>query len=184
MSKPMATPSFLQPRVHVVRALLVLSAVVALGGCSGQSDLHDWVAQEKAKKGILIQPLPVIKTFETFQYNDQGRRDPFSPSTAELQPSGSNAGPRPDENRAKQPLEMFALDSLRMVGTVGAGASTEVLIKDPGGVIHRVHRNEFMGQNYGRVTAISDDHIDVAELVSNGNGGWMERSASIALGEK
>jgi len=41
-----------------------------------------------------------------------------------------------------------------------------------------------MGQNYGRINAISDDHIDLTELVSNGNGGWMERPASIALGEK
>jgi type IV pilus assembly protein PilP len=71
-----------------------------------------------------------------------------------------------------------------MVGTIGSGAATEGLIKDPTGVIHRMHINEYMGQNYGRITAISDDHIDLVELVSNGNGGWMERPASIALGEK
>jgi type IV pilus assembly protein PilP len=57
----------------------------------------------------------------------------------------------------------------------------EVLIKDPGGVIHRVRSGEYMGQNYGHITAISEDHIDLVELVSNGNGGWMERPASIAL---
>jgi type IV pilus assembly protein PilP len=165
------------------KAVLVLGVVLTLAGCSGQDDLHQWVAQEKQKKGAPIPPLPVIKTFETFQYNDQDKRDPFSPSTAELQGS-ANTGPRPDENRAKEPLEMFALDSLKMVGTVGTGAATEVLVKDPGGVIHRVHRNEYMGQNYGRVTAVADDHIDLVELVSNGNGGWMERSASIALSEK
>jgi len=165
------------------KALLVMCAVLTLAGCSGQDDLHQWVAQEKQKKGTPIPPLPVIKTFETFQYNDQDKRDPFSPSTAELQ-TNTNTGPRPDENRAKEPLEMFALDSLKMVGTVGNGAGMEVLVKDPGGVIHRVHRNEYMGQNYGRVTAVGEDHIDLVELVSNGNGGWMERSASIALSEK
>jgi type IV pilus assembly protein PilP len=164
--------------------LLLLGAALLLSSCRGTSDLHDWVTQEKAKKGAPIPPLPVIKTFETFQYKDQDQRDPFSPSTAELQPSTSNSGPRPDQDRPKQPLEMFALDSLKMVGTVGAGAGMEVLVKDPGGVIHRVHRNEYLGQNYGRVTAISDDHIDLVELVSNGNGGWMERPASIALGDK
>ena len=165
------------------KATLVLCALLTLAGCSGQDDLHQWVAQEKQKKGAPIPPLPVIKTFETFQYNDQDKRDPFSPSTAELQ-TNTNTGPRPDENRAKEPLEMFALDSLKMVGTVGNGTGMEVLVKDPGGVIHRVHRNEYMGQNYGRVTAVADDHIDLVELVSNGNGGWMERSASIALSEK
>ncbi len=168
---------------HVTRALLMLGAALVLGGCTrGMSDLRSWVAQEKARKGAPIQPLPVIKTFETFKYTDQDMRDPFSASTAELQ--SNTSGPRPDANRPKQPLEMFALDSLKMVGTVGTGASMEVLIKDPGGVIHRVHAGEYMGQNYGHVTAISDDHLDLIELVSNGNGGWMERPASIALDAK
>ncbi len=71
-----------------------------------------------------------------------------------------------------------------MVGTLGLGNGIEVLIKDPANVIHRVHRGDYMGQNYGHVTAISEDHIELVELVPNGNGGWMERSASIALGEK
>ena len=171
--------------VRASHVLGILGMAMLLAGCDGSmSDLRDWVAQQKAQKGAPIQPLPVIKTFETFQYADQGQRDPFSPSTAELQPTATGGGPRPDQERPKQPLEMFSLDSLKMVGTVGAGGSMEVLIKDPGGVIHRVHRNEYMGQNYGRVTAIGDDHLDLVELVSNGNGGWMERPASIALGEK
>ncbi|MCW8807392.1 MAG: pilus assembly protein PilP [Rhodanobacter sp.] len=167
----------------VIRLLSIFVAALILGGCTkGMSDLRNWVALEKAKKGQPIQPLPVIKTFETFKYDDQDRRDPFSPSTVEMQTTDAGtAGPRPDAGRAKQPLEMFALDSLRMVGTVGVGANMEVLIKDPGGVIHRVHSGEYMGQNYGHITAISEDHIDLVELVSNGNGGWMERPASIAL---
>jgi type IV pilus assembly protein PilP len=169
----------------MARLLLMLGIALVLSGCTrGMSDLRDWVAQEKAKKGAPIPPLPVIKTFETFKYDDQDRRDPFSPSTAELQTNTATSGPRPDANRAKQPLEMFALDSLKMVGTVGVGTGMEVLIKDPGGVIHRIHANEYMGQNYGHVTAISEDHIDLVELVSNGNGGWMERPASIALDAK
>lgn len=166
------------------RIALLLVAALVLGGCTrGTSDLREWIAQQKAKKGAPIPPLPVIKTFETFTYADQDLRDPFGPSAAE-QESAATSGPRPDQNRPKQPLEMFALDSLKMVGTIGAGAGIEALVKDPGGVIHPVHRNEYMGQNYGRITAISDDHIDLIELVSNGNGGWMERPASIALGEK
>ncbi|OOG38044.1 fimbrial protein [Rhodanobacter sp. C06] len=165
------------------RLALLLLAVLLLGGCTrGTSDLREWIAQQKAKKGAPIPPLPVIKTFETFTYADQDLRDPFGPSAAEQ--SVATSGPRPDQNRPKQPLEMFALDSLKMVGTIGAGAGIEALVKDPGGVIHPVHRGEYMGQNYGRITAISDDHIDLTELVSNGNGGWMERPASIALGDK
>lgn len=165
------------------RIALLLAAVLLLGGCTGSnSDLREWIAQQKAKKGAPIPPLPVIKTFETFIYADQDLRDPFGASATEQ--DAATSGPRPDQNRPKQPLEMFTLDSLKMVGTIGAGSSIEALIKDPGGVIHPVRRGEYMGQNYGRITAISEDHIDLTELVSNGNGGWMERPASIALGEK
>jgi type IV pilus assembly protein PilP len=164
---------------RLAKLFLLVGAVLALAGCTrGMSDLRDWVAQEKAKRGAPIPPLPVIKTFETFTYSDQEKRDPFSPSADEL---NQNSGPRPDEGRVRQPLEAYSLDSLRMVGTIGGGATMEALIKDPGGVIHRVHANEYMGQNYGRITAISSDKVDLVELVSNGNGGWMERPASIAL---
>lgn len=164
---------------YLAKALLLMGTMLALAGCTrGMSDLRDWVAQEKAKRGAPIPALPVIKTFETFTYSDQGKRDPFSASPDEL---NQNNGPRPDEGRARQPLEAYALDSLKMVGTIGAGATMEALVKDPGGVIHRVHANEYMGQNYGRITAISSDRVDLVELVSNGNGGWMERPASVAL---
>jgi type IV pilus assembly protein PilP len=170
---------------HVARLLLMLGVAMVLSGCTrGMSDLRDWVAQEKAKKGAPIPALPVIKTFETFKYDDQDKRDPFSPSTVELQNNNASNGPRPDANRPREPLEMFSLDTLKMVGTLGTGSSLEVLVKDPGAVIHRVHVGEYMGQNYGHITAISDDHIDLVELVSNGNGGWMERPASIALDAK
>lgn len=168
-----------------LRALAVALSLLSLAGCTrGMSDLRDWVAQEKAQKGAPIPPLPVIRTFETFKYDDQERRDPFSASTAERAPDSNTSGPRPDENRPRQPLEMFALDSLKMVGTIGAGNGMQVLVKDPGGVIHRVRTGEYMGQNYGHITAISADHIELAELVPNGNGGWIERSASVALDAK
>ncbi|TAL87091.1 MAG: fimbrial protein [Rhodanobacter sp.] len=180
----MMNKSISSKSAKLARVALMLAVALLLAGCTrGVSDLRAWVAQEKVKKGAPIPPLPVIKTFETFKYNDQDKRDPFSPSTVELQNNNATSGPRPDANRAREPLEMFALDSLKMVGTVGAGPQMQVLIKDPGGVIHRVHVGEYMGQNYGHITAISEDHVDLVELVSNGNGGWMERPASIALGQ-
>lgn len=173
-------------RRTLLRCLLLLATAVFLAGCTkGMSDLRAWVVQQKARKGVPIDPLPVIKTFETFIYADQDMRDPFSPSSVELQADTHGAsGPRPDANRVKQPLEMFALDTLKMVGTIGAGSGTQALIKDPGGVIHRVKAGDYMGQNYGRVTVVADDHVELVEMVSNGNNGWMERPASIGIGEQ
>jgi len=169
-------------RTGIVSGLLVM--LLGLAACSGQDDLHQWVAQEKAKKGAPLPPLPVVKTFETFVYQDQDKRDPFSPGPTEVASSLNGPGPHPDQNRVREPLESFPLDSLKMVGTLGKNGSMEALIKDPQGVIHPVHDGNYLGQNYGHVTAIAEDHLDLVELVPNGTGGWMERNATIALGEK
>jgi type IV pilus assembly protein PilP len=156
--------------------------LVALGGCSPGNDLRQWVSQEKAKKGAPLEPLPVIRTFETFEYKDQEQRDPFTTS-AEEQEQTANAGPHPDQDRAREPLEAFPLDGLRMAGTLGLAKAIEGLVRDPDGVVHRVHAGNYLGQNYGRITGISEDHIELVELVPNGSGGWMERQATIALGD-
>jgi type IV pilus assembly protein PilP len=165
-----------------LRPLLVVLSLAAIAGCTrGTADVHEWVAHEKAKKGAPLPPLPVIKTFETFVYTDEGKRDPFAPALSDaLQPIHAK-GPHPDQNRPRQPLEAFALDSLKMVGSIGSGTHIVALIQDPNKKIHRVHANQYMGQNYGRVTDISDSRVDLVELVSDGAGGWTKRQASIAL---
>ena len=174
--------------VHIpnpARVLMLAAALALLAGCTGgMSDLQQWVAQEKAKKGPPVPPLPVLKTFETFVYQDQDKRDPFGPSLEEQREAQAGAnGPVPDKH-PKEQLENYPLDSLKMVGTIGIGSAIEGLIKDPDGVIHRVHINNYMGQNNGKIAAVAEDHIDLVELIPNGSGGWMKRQASIALGEK
>ena len=164
-----------------LRTLVVAGVLVVVAGCTqGDADLTDWVAREKAQNGAPIPPLPVLKTFETFEYSDQTMRDPFAPSLEELPATG---GPQPDKH-PKEPLEAYALDSLKMVGSMGAGAGLEGLIKDTEATIHRVHVGNYMGQNNGKIVGITETRIDLVELIPNGTGGWMERQATIALPEK
>jgi len=167
-------------------SLKLMASVLAfllLSGCAPGDDPHQWVAREKAKKGAPLKPLPVIKTFETFVYKDQDRRDPFDLSAEELDDTSANNGPHPDQNRPREPLESFPLDGLRMSGTMGLAKAMEGLVRDPDGVVHRVHVGNYVGQNYGRISAIGEDKIELVELVPNGAGGWMERPAAISLGD-
>jgi type IV pilus assembly protein PilP len=168
--------------VSLAACFSLAALIVVLGGCSQGNDLRQWVAQEKAKKGAPLEPLPVIKTFETFEYKDQDLRDPFNVSADEQEQSANN-GPHPDQDRPREPLEAFPLDGLRMAGTLGLAKSIEGLVRDPDGVVHRVRVGNYLGQNYGRITSISEDRIDLVELVPNGSGGWMEKPATIALGD-
>ncbi|MBN8480292.1 MAG: pilus assembly protein PilP [Xanthomonadales bacterium] len=168
------------------KASLVAVFLAALAGCtSGVDEVEQWVRQEKAKKGQPLQPPPVIKTFESFEYTLRAPedRDPFNVPMDKVEEEEKTAGPRPDKNRTPEPLEAFPLDGLKMVGTLGSPAAPEGLLKDPEGVIRRVKPGDYVGQNYGRITAINESQIELVELVANDTGGWAERHATIALAD-
>lgn len=171
--------------IRTARLLTLAAIVMALTACSfGRADLEQWVAQQKAREGAPLPPMPVVKTFETFVYQDQDLRDPFVPPARNLATTGLQAqqGPSPDPNRVREPLESFALDSLKMVGTIGGGEGIQALVMDPQGTVHTVHEGNYAGKNYGHIISITQDEIELVELVPNGSGGWRERDAKIALG--
>ena len=158
-----------------VGVALLASALAACGGSQG--DLEKWVAEVKARPAPPLDPLPVMQQFETFEYDAQNLRDPFS----EVFNGGDGGGPRPDAGRRKQTLEQFPLDSLDMVGSLGNGRSLVALVMAPDKVTYRVQVGAYLGQSDGRVTAINEDRVELVELVPDGAGGWLERPATILL---
>ena len=144
----------------------------------GSGDLEAWVAEVRARPAPPLEPLPVMKQFETFEYAAQNLRDPFSQPSSD---SNSSNALRPDPNRRKEVLEAFPLDSLDMVGTIGAGGGIVGLVMGPDKVTYRVRPGNYMGLSDGRITAVFEDRIEMVELVPDGAGGWLERQAKIAL---
>ena len=168
------------------RMVAATALMLGLAGCmSGTEEVQKWVAEEKAKEGPDIEPKPAIKTFETFEYKLKAPddRDPFNLAVGDEEEEVAAAGPRPDQNRTPEPLESFPLDGLKMVGTLGPPSAPEGLLQDPEGVIRRVSIGNYVGQNYGRITAINEGQIDLVELVPNQTGGWVERQQSISLAD-
>ncbi len=177
------TPS--RSRGPAVRAVgVAFAACFLLSACTpGMDDLHARIAEVKQRKSAPLEPLPVMKQFETFEYAAQDLRDPFSDPTDE-RVSAVGAGPRPDPDRRKELLETFPLDGLSMVGTLDIGGNYWGLVKDPEGVIHRVKADNYLGQNDGRITNVLPDRIELVELVPDGAGGWLERQSSLALNQE
>lgn len=161
-------------------ALLAVAALgVLLGGCSGgHDDLLRYIDEVKARPGGRIEPLPQVNPYETFTYAAEARRSPFQPDRPDAR---SSAGVRPDSARPKEYLEQFPLDTLRLVGTLEQGGRTYALLQSDDGLVHRVSPGNYVGQNDGRVVAITQAEVRIEELVPDGLGGFYKRPAAIGL---
>ncbi len=165
----------------IPRMLALVAATFLLAACDpGMRDLENYVADVKQRPAPPLEPLPVMKQFETFVYAAQDLRDPFSMPQRRDDQSRSD-GPRPDPNRRKEILEAFPLDGLDMVGLIGAGENQVALVMDPQRVVHRVRVGQYLGQSDGRIVAIREDGLELVELIPDGSGGWLERPARLAL---
>ncbi len=116
--------------------------------------------------------------------------DPFEPFYLEPpRPTGdgttavSDNGISPDFDRNREELESYPLDYLRMMGTLEKGEQFWAILRDPDAIIHRVQVGNFIGQNNGKIPGISEDRIELLEIIPDGRGGWEERQAELALAE-
>ena len=167
----------------MIRCGLLLACVALLSACSSDMDeLQQYIAQVKARKSNKIDPIPQIKQYEAFTYVAGDRREPFTPSLPESARNGD--GVRPDMSRNREPLEEFPLDALKMVGLITYNKVVYAMIKAPDGVIHRVSNGNYMGQNFGKITKISESEVDLSEIVPDGFGGFKEQPASLAADQK
>jgi type IV pilus assembly protein PilP len=146
------------------------------------SDLEDYVKQVKARPGGPIEPLPEIKSYESFVYDASTLRSPFMPDVPVAADAGAGgSGVRPDTTRNREFLEQFPLDTLRMVGTLESGGEFFGLVQDKDGLVHRVLPGNHLGQNDGRILRVTPATIELVEIVSDGMGGYFERPAAVAL---
>lgn len=90
---------------------------------------------------------------------------------------------QPDFNRHKEPLESFPLESLKYVGVLlKAKASYAIILAD--GALHQVKLGNYMGQNFGVITKISESEVALRELIQDPGGQWVERVSTLQLQEK
>ena len=162
--------------------LMVFVAAFGLTACgSDMDDLDQYINEIKAKPGGRIEPLPEITPYTVFMYSAdaEGTGSPFMPDTP--QASSVSGGTRPDRDRSREYLESFSLDTLGMVGTLNMDGTNYGLVQASDGLIHRVTPGNYMGQNDGRITEISESEIALVEIISDGIGGYIERDAAVSL---
>jgi len=171
----------------LIRLISLMLFVLVLGGCVSEEfdDLKAYISQVKSKPATPIEPMPVIKSYESYNYVAEGLRNPFEKleEPQALEEMINAEGPGPDLEREKEELEAYPLDTLRMVGTLSKDDELWALVKASDGVIHRVQAGNYLGQNFGKIVGIQDQQIDLGEWVATTAGKWREREASLALVE-
>jgi type IV pilus assembly protein PilP len=158
--------------------------LLSVGACSHDTtDLQTFIAETKSAHVGSVKPIPQFKPYESFSYTAAELRDPFV-STTNLQNEETTKTSllNPDKTRPRQPLEVFPLDTLSMVGILEQNNQQWGLIKDPQNTVHRIQVGQYMGQNEGKITEINESAVFLVEIVPDGIGGYIEQDASIAIG--
>ncbi len=156
---------------------------IMLTACSsGDGDDLDQFMRDATKDvKPKVKPLPEVKPYTGMQYNaDSSLADPFRARKA----SSKTGTLHPNLSRPKEPMEAYPLESLKYVGMLSKSKLTYALLKTPDNSVQQVKVGNYIGQNFGRVTQITDNEIILTEIVQDElSGDWVERVSNLTLQE-
>lgn len=182
----MTAPRLLPRRAAALA--LVFGAALLAAGCSGeQEELTQWMEQQRREVRPSVQPITPPKKFVPQAYDAFGGVDPFSSQKLSValkqearQPNSLLAA---ELNRRKEPLEAYPLDSMSMVGSVVRSGRQFALLKVDN-LLYQVKVGDYLGQNYGKITKITETDVAIREIVQDAGGEWIERTSDLQLQEK
>ena len=165
--------------------LSLLLACLALAACG--NDVHDdikaWMNESTVGLKGRVPPLPEIKAFPIVSYDAGDQLDPFKPIGIDPEKKVAGGGIKPDLDRRKEPLESFPLESLKMIGLLQREKLKHAIVR-AGTAVYQVKIGNYMGQNFGIITDIKENEVQIKELVQDAGGDWVERTSTLQLQEQ
>lgn len=169
--------------------VILVSALVA--GCmpTGDDELRAWISEQRANTKPRITPLTEPKKFVPEAYSAEGSVEPFNQVklTQALRRDSTQIASNatliaPEMARRKEALEAFPLDVMAMVGSLNKTGNPTALLKVDN-LLYQVKQGNYLGQNYGKIIKITENQIQLREIVQDATGDWMERITSLDLQE-
>ena len=176
---------------HLTWRLMLVMAVLGLVGCSGddQQNIRQWMQEQRNATKPSVPPIPEPKKFTPAPYQNDVSIEPFSNQKLaqalkrEASQATANAAlVAPELNRRKEVLESHPLDAISMVGTMLPKGVPVALVKVDK-LLYQVRVGNYLGQNYGKVTKVTETEMVLREIVQDAAGEWIERQASLQLQE-
>jgi type IV pilus assembly protein PilP len=172
---------------RIVMGMALASALLAGCGDSDVREVRDWMEQVKHDTHPSVKPLPEPKDFLPYAYGAKDSVDPFDPNKllGELARAAatSNNPNQPDLQRPRELLETFPLDTMQMVGMMEKGGTRYALLQIDRS-LYQVRTGQRIGQNFGVVTHVGEDAVDVREVVQDAAGEWTGRMTKLELQTK
>ena len=162
--------------------------VLPLAGCGSDLDeLKQWMQQQQKEVKATVTPLLPPKKFLPQPYESAAGIDPFSPQKLSVAIKQEAAQPNSlltaEINRRKEPLEAYPLDGMAMVGSLTRDNRRYALLKVDN-LLYQVKVGDYLGQNFGQITKISETEITLREVVQDAAGEWIQRTGTLQLQEK
>ena len=172
----------------MLRALVLVAVLPVLVACgSRESELNAWMERERQQAKTNVKPVEAPKSFIPQPYVEAAIVEPFS--AQKLSAAIKNEARQPNSviagelNRRKQALESYPLDSMSMVGLLTRQGRPHALIKVDK-LLYQVKLGDYLGQNFGKVTKITETEVTMREIVQDTIGEWIERVSTLQLQEK
>ncbi|MDP1607649.1 MAG: pilus assembly protein PilP [Rhodocyclaceae bacterium] len=166
-------------------SLLLLATVLSGCGDAEHQDIKQWMDESSRDLRGRVKPLPELKPFPRITYEAHDQMDPFSANRVEPEKREGGGGARPDFDRPREQLENFPLESLQFIGLVSKTKSKDRhALVQVDGVVYQARKGNHMGQNFGRIVAVTDTEIILKEIVQDPTGqttDWVERQMTLQL---
>ena len=170
---------------HLAAALLVLAGLAGCG--SDHAELQAWMEETRRNTPPVRETVAEPKRFEPYRYASAGSADPFAIGRlikiGEMPDARARGnGAQPDLKRRREPLESYPIDAIRMIGHIRDGQrNVALLLAD--NLVYQARAGNYVGQNFGVITRVSDHEVRLKELVQDAAGDWVERETTMQLQE-
>jgi len=178
--------------MRAVYGLLAMAGLIGLAGCgaSREDDIRQWMVEERNQMRPKVPPISAPKQFKPEAYTNASAIEPFSNQKLtqalkrdSAQQASNGALVAPELARRKEPMEAFPLDTMSLVGSIIKAGQPVALVKVDS-LLYQVKLGNYLGQNYGKVTKITETEVTLREIVQDAVGEWIERVATLQLQEK